>query len=89
MDNHDKLSLRAIAKECKCSYEWVRTVLKMANIKKNRVKKPKLRIRNCARCGVVIANEKYNKYCPKCRHIVLAKTFFRINQELRRKRKTR
>jgi len=87
LDNHDKLSLREIGSTLGYSHEWINQILKKHNIKKKRCIQLKEWMRPCKRCGLIIVNDKYNEYCPKCKHIVLAKVFFRINQDKSARRK--
>lgn len=80
LENHNKLSLRAMAKEIGCSYEAVNNNLRKAGINKKRVKMSKIWTRECrGNCGTIITNDRSFEYCPRCRHIRHAKTFFAIN----------
>lgn len=80
LENRDKMSLRAIAKQIGCSHEWINYTLKARGFTKTRVKVNPIWVRLCKVCRVEIRNARANEYCPKCRHMVLAKSFYRINR---------
>ena len=65
----NNLSLRQIAKEAGCSYEWTRTVLKQNGIYTGY---PPKKIHYCKLCGAQLLSPKnspyYLQYCLECYH---------------------